>query len=49
MTLKELIDLFRQGEEPNFIKFLDRLEDEYGEKKSPYTDRPKRQSNRPTD
>ena len=49
MSLNELIDLFRQGEEPNFIKFLDKLEDSYDEEKSPYTDRPKRQNSRSVD
>ena len=46
MSNKELFKLFRKGNEPSFIKFLDRLGEINGKKESTNTYRSERQDNR---
>ena len=46
MSNEELFKLFRKGNEPSFIKFLDRLGEINGKKESTNTHRSKRQDNR---
>ena len=42
----KIFTLFRQSEEPSFIKFLDNLRENHGKEKTPDPIRSERQSNR---